>query len=79
MGGRKLVTAEVAARLKIQRKSLVNYILRHEDLKPVEQLPAGDFLWTEEEIQSLELRRKMTKRGPKPKKGKTIEATTTIE
>lgn len=50
---RKRVSIEVAQQLGISRKALVVYLYRHPDLRPAERLPNGDFLWSDEEIQSV--------------------------
>lgn len=65
MSARKKVSSEVAGQAGISRKTLMVYLHRHEDLKPAERLPDGDFLWSEEEIQRLITRRQRRKVGAK--------------
>lgn len=53
MSERKRVSAEVADRLGISRRTLMVYLHRNPDLKPAERLPDNDFLWAEDEIQAV--------------------------
>lgn len=61
MSERKRVSAEVADRLGISRKTLMVYLHRNPDLKPAERLPDNDFLWSESEIQAVIERRQRRK------------------
>lgn len=56
-------TAQTAARLGTTRPILITLLARHPELRPATQLPSGDLLWTEEEIQ-----RAMVHRGAKKRK-----------
>lgn len=67
MGLRMLATSEVAERLGISRKTLVMYILRNPELRPVERLPNQDYLWSEAEIERIVNYRATSRRG-RPKK-----------
>lgn len=53
MSNRKLVSSEVAPRVGMPRKGLINWLVRHPQFKPAERLPNGDFLWSEEEITAV--------------------------
>lgn len=53
MTSRKLVSVEVAERLGITRTNLITYLNRHPELRPIERLPNGDLLWSDEEIARL--------------------------
>lgn len=46
-------TEQVADELDTTRVNLNVYLFRHPDLKPRLQLPSGDLMWTEEEIQAV--------------------------
>lgn len=61
MSERKRVSAEVADRLGISRKTLMVYLHRNPDLKPAERLPDNDFLWSESEIEAVIERRNRRK------------------
>lgn len=56
-------TAEVAEQLGMTRVGINQYLYNHTDLKPKGQLPSGDLMWTEAEIQALRAARS-TKRRP---------------
>lgn len=60
-------TTQVAQMMGTARSKLIVLLGRHPDLKPVQQLPAGDFLWTEAEIERVIAHRSTHKRG-RPKK-----------
>lgn len=63
MSERKKVSAEVASMLGLTRNNLTTYLVRHPDLRPVERLPNGDFLWSEREIQAVIERRQRRKQS----------------
>ena len=50
------------------RNSLVGYINRHPQLKPKMQLPSGDYLWTQAEIDAVRARKASHKSGRPSKK-----------
>lgn len=50
---RKLTTSEVAPRIGLAHKVLIDYLWRHPELRPAERLPNDDYLWGEEEIQRV--------------------------
>ena len=55
-------TTEVAEELGITRVGLIQYLYNHTDLKPQGQLPSGDLMWTEAEIQALKAARAANRR-----------------
>jgi hypothetical protein len=60
---RQLTTAEVATQLQTTRQNVIVLVTRHPHLRPATQLPAGDYLWTAEEIAAVATHRATHKRG----------------
>ena len=61
-------TAQVAEQLGINKQSLIVFLARHPDLKPVKRMEPFDyFLWTAEEIERLKEAKASAKIG-RPKK-----------
>lgn len=67
MSERKRVSAEVAERIGVTRKNLLTYLTRHPDLRPIERLPNGDFLWSEDEILAV-IERRAKRKASEPTK-----------
>jgi len=56
-------TGQVAEMMGTTRPKLIVLLSRHPELRPAVQLPAGDFLWTQEEAQRAQAHKSTHKRG----------------
>lgn len=66
--GRKLITGEVAEQLGITHNTLGKFLNRNKEFLPAEKLPSGEYLWADDEIEAVRLRR--LKRKPRTVKKK---------
>jgi hypothetical protein len=46
-------TAEVAESIGMTRQGLINYLVRHPELRPARKVFDRNYLWTDEEIERL--------------------------
>lgn len=60
-------TAQVARQLTLAHSTVLGLLTRYEHLKPKTKIDAGDWLWTDEEIEYLR-RHRATHKGGKPRK-----------
>jgi hypothetical protein len=72
---RKKATSEAAPIIGLAHQVLLNYLNRYPDLKPADKLPNGDYLWSEEDIQSVIDFRARRRRPGKTQRAKRLAST----
>lgn len=64
----KKTTAQVAQMLGIARSTVNGIVRRFPGLRPLQQIPPGDLLWSPEEIERLIAHRAVNKSGKRRKR-----------